>query len=34
MTARAMEAIALSADVKARVLPAIDRWVGEHPPRP
>ncbi len=34
MTARAMEAIAISADVKARVLPAIDRWVGEHPPRP
>jgi aminopeptidase N len=33
MTARAMEAIALSADVKARVLPAIDRWVGEHPAR-
>ena len=29
MTARAMEAIALSADVKARVLPAIDRWVSE-----
>jgi aminopeptidase N len=34
MTARAMEAIALSADVKARVLPAIDRWVREHPARP
>jgi aminopeptidase N len=34
MTARAMEAIALSADVKARVLPAIDRWASEHPARP
>ena len=27
MTARAMETIALSADVKARVLPAIDAWI-------
>ena len=34
MTARALEAIAISADVKARALPAIDRWVGEHPARP
>jgi len=33
MTARALEAIALSADVKARVLPKIDRWISEHPPR-
>jgi len=33
MTARAKEAIAISADVRARVLPQVDRWVGEHPVR-
>jgi aminopeptidase N len=32
-TARALEAIALSVDVKERVLPSIDRYVGEHAPR-
>ncbi len=31
MTARALEAIAISADVTARVLPQVDRFVGEHP---
>jgi aminopeptidase N len=33
MTARALEAIALSADIKMRVLPEIDRWISEHPAR-
>ena len=32
-TARALEAIAISADVVARVLPQVDRFVGEHPAR-
>jgi len=32
-TARALEAIAISADVTARVLPQVDRFVGEHPVR-
>jgi aminopeptidase N len=32
-TARALEAIAISADVVARVLPQVDRFVGEHPVR-
>jgi len=30
MTARALEAIALSVDVKSRTLPSIDRWISEH----
>ena len=29
MTARAVDAIATSADLKARVLPAIDAWIKE-----
>ena len=33
MTARALESIAISADVTARVLPQVDRFVGEHPVR-
>jgi aminopeptidase N len=33
MTARALESIAISADVEARVLPAVGRWVSEHPAR-
>jgi aminopeptidase N len=33
MTTRALEAIAISADVKARVLPLVDRFVSEHPVR-
>jgi aminopeptidase N len=33
MTARALEAIAISADVTARILPQVDRFVGEHPVR-
>ena len=33
MTARALEAIAISADVTARVLPQVDRSVSEHPVR-
>jgi len=33
-TARALEAIAISDDVRARVLPLVDRFVGEHPARP
>ena len=32
-TARALEAIALSVDVRERVLPSIDRYVSEHPAR-
>jgi aminopeptidase N len=32
-TARALEAIAISADVTARVLPQVDRFVGGHPVR-
>ena len=31
MTSRALEAIALSADLKARALPAIDAWIRAHP---
>jgi aminopeptidase N len=34
MTARALEAIALSADLKARALPAIDAWIRAHPVKP
>jgi aminopeptidase N len=30
MTARALETIAISADLKARALPSIDRWIREH----
>jgi aminopeptidase N len=30
MTARALETIAIAADLKARALPAIDAWIGEH----
>jgi aminopeptidase N len=33
MTARALEQIAISADVQARVLPAVERWVSQHPAR-
>jgi len=33
MTARALESIAISADVEARVLPAVDRWVSAHSAR-
>jgi aminopeptidase N len=33
MTSRALEAIALSADLKARALPAIDAWIKAHPVR-
>jgi aminopeptidase N len=33
MTARALEAIALSADVKSHTLPLVDRWISEHPAR-
>jgi aminopeptidase N len=33
MMARALESIAISVDVKTRVLPSIDRFVGEHPAR-
>jgi hypothetical protein len=29
MTARAMETIAISADLKARALPAVDAWIGQ-----
>jgi aminopeptidase N len=32
-TARALEAIAIYADLTARVLPQVDRFVGEHPVR-
>jgi hypothetical protein len=32
-TARALEAIVISADVTARVLPQVDRFVGGHPVR-
>ena len=31
MTSRALEAIAISADLKARALPAIDAWIKAHP---
>jgi aminopeptidase N len=34
MTARALESIAISDDVRARVLPRVDRFVSEHPARP
>jgi aminopeptidase N len=34
MTARALESIAISDDVRARVLPEVDRFVSEHPARP
>ena len=30
MTARALETIAISADLKARALPAIDAWIRDH----
>jgi aminopeptidase N len=30
MTARALETIAISADLKARALPAIDAWIKQH----
>jgi aminopeptidase N len=33
MTARALEQIAISADVQARVLPAVERWVSQHQAR-
>ena len=29
MTARAMETIAIAADLKARALPAVDAWIRE-----
>jgi aminopeptidase N len=34
MTERALEAIAISVDLKARALPAIAAWIGAHPVRP
>ena len=34
MTSRALEAIAISADMKARVLPAIEAWIKAAPARP
>ena len=34
MTARALESIAIAADLKARALPAIDAWIKAHPVRP
>ena len=34
MTSRALEAIAISADLKARALPAIDAWIKAHPAKP
>jgi aminopeptidase N len=33
MTARALESIALSADVKSHALPLVERWIAEHPVR-
>jgi aminopeptidase N len=33
MTARALEAIAISADLKSRALPAIEAWIKAHPER-
>jgi hypothetical protein len=30
MTARALESIAISADLKARALPAMEQWIAEH----
>jgi aminopeptidase N len=30
MTARALETIAISADLKARALPAVDAWIKAH----
>jgi aminopeptidase N len=30
MAGRAQEVIAISADLKARALPAIDAWIREH----
>jgi len=34
MTSRALEAIAISADLKSRALPAIDGWIKAHPAKP
>jgi aminopeptidase N len=34
MTSRALEAIAISADLKSRALPAIDAWIKAHPVKP
>ena len=34
MTSRALESIAISADLKSRALPAIDAWIKAHPARP
>jgi aminopeptidase N len=34
MTSRALEAIAISADLKSRALPAIDAWIKAHPSKP
>jgi hypothetical protein len=31
MTSRSLEAIAISADLKARALPAIEVWIKAHP---
>jgi aminopeptidase N len=33
MTSRALESIAISADLKSRALPAIDAWIKAHPAR-
>jgi len=34
MTSRALESIAISADLKARALPAIEAWIKAHPVKP
>ena len=34
MTSRALESIAISADLKSRALPAIDAWIKAHPAKP
>jgi aminopeptidase N len=34
MTSRALESIAISEDLKARALPAIDAWIKAHPAKP
>jgi aminopeptidase N len=34
MTSRALQAIAISADLKSRALPAIDAWIKAHPVKP
>jgi aminopeptidase N len=34
MTSRALQAIAISADLKSRALPAIEAWIKAHPVKP